>query len=289
MRNIDHMIKTKGDIIGILKRYPHGTSQKKVVGIMGCDRSAMLRSWSELLREGIVKKVAYGTFVLSGKNVTHFSLDQTHIPSVNLHALQLVFPIIEDNSTADKWDSINQKKNWKGYVKRIEGMTIQKNTKQVQVWLWSRDIKDIESITKLSISAAFKVGIFLHKMGVTVNMDEVSVNTKHVAIEHTELEKMIPKGTKVEVGLDRIAEKVFDKDKDESAKAWIDASPFKAIETNDIKYARDVLLMPQYIQATNQAMKELSSQNAWLAENIVSHRKVLQDLTDAIRELRDKK
>ena len=212
MRNIDHMIRTKDGIITIMERYPYGISQKKVIGIMGCNRSAMLKSWSQLKREGIIKGIGYGTFILSGNNVTHFSLGQTPIPSVNLHALQMVFPIVEDNSNPTQWDSENQKKNWKGYIKRIEGMTIQKNTKNVQVWLWSRDIKDIEAIQKLTISAAFRVGVLLHKMGVIVNMDEVSVNTKHVAIEKTELEKMIPKGTKVEIGLDRVAENVFEAD-----------------------------------------------------------------------------
>lgn len=291
-------------IIEIIKRYPHGISRKKALELVGSKESTLRRAWSELCHNGVIKKVGYGVFVLSENNLKNFtlsSLGMTQMPEINLHAFQMSFPIIQDNSKPEDWDNINQKNNWKGFVKRIEGITLQKNTKHVQAWLWAREIKDLKDIEKLAFSAKFKIATLLWKLGVLIDIDNVTTTTKHIAMKRTELEKMIPKGMKVEIELGRVAEKIFENDRNESAKAWLDSSPFIGVETNDIAYARDVLLMPEYIKATNAAMAQLSQQNAWLAENIKAHREVLQSinegqavqaitlkaLAEAVKELRD--
>lgn len=278
-------MRINDQIITIMKGYPHGVSQKKVIELTGQKRSAILRSWNKLRNDGIIAKKGYGTFVLNKSN----TLSPLGTPSIDLHALQMTFPIIIDNSQDDVWDEIRTSMGWKECQKRVGDLVIKKNTKQVQVWLTGRKIKDLGEIDKLAISSAFKVGVLLHRLGVTVNIDEVQVKTKHIAIEHTELEKMIPKGTTIQIGLDRFARKVFDNDRDEQAKAWIDSTPFKAIETNDAKYARDVLMIPLYIQQTNAALENMTPAIQWLTENILTHRQVLQEIRDAIRGLKDAK
>lgn len=285
MRNIKHTIQTKDSIINIMERYPHGVSQKKVISILGLRRSTMLRSWSELKREGILKGIGYGTFILTGKNVTDYSLGTT----IDLHALQLVYPIREDRSNDEIWDSIKTDMGWKECTKRLGSITIKKNTKQVQAWLTSQKIHSPEDVAKVSISLAFRIGILLHKLGVDVDMDNVAVKTKHISMKNTELEKMIPKGTKVEIHLGRSVEKVFENDTDEEAKAWIDDTPFKAIETNDIRYARDVLLMPQYIKEANIMISALTQQIKLHLAATQEWKDTAREIRDAIRELSDKK
>ena len=177
------------------------------------------------------------------------------------------------------WDTVNQKNGWIESIKREGKFVIKKNTKKVQVWLLPEDVKTPDDLNRLTHYACFEAATLLWRLGVVVDISKVAVNTKHISIEQSELDRMIPKGTNVTVKLNRTIEKIFENDKEEEAYAKIDDSPFKCIETNDVKYARDVLLMPEYIKATNRAMEGL-------VEHWNIHLPLMQKTDKGIDELR---
>jgi hypothetical protein len=277
-------------LISILKRYPYGISRKKVIELSSLKPSNLARSWQSLRNSGVIKKLGYGTFVLDENNLTQKSIGMPNTPKINLHALQIVFPILTDNSRPEHWDFVSAN-NQRSLIKRIDGLTIQKQTKCVQVWVWSQDIKSIKEIEQLAFSASFRAATYLYKMGVMVDIDKRSITNKHIAIEKSDLEKMIPKGTVTRVYLNREVEKIFNNDKGVEAYADIDDSPFKAIETNDIAYSQDVLMMPHYIKQTQEVLKGLVQH--WnthlpLLQSMSETQKVTQETMGAISEAVDR-
>jgi hypothetical protein len=108
-----------------------------------------------------------------------------------------------------------------------------------------------DEVEQIAHSLVFKVATYLWNAGIMVDIDHVKTNTKHVCIQKSELEEVFPPGTTVTVDLGKDVAKVFEADTPERAKAWTDNSPFRGVETNDLDYARDVLMMPQYIKAAN--------------------------------------
>jgi len=264
-------------IASVMQRFPHGISRKKVAEILNVKVSTITKAWSKARHNGLIKKVGYGTFVLTSekqKSVTDFSLGTT----IYLHALQLSFPIIEDHSQPENFDSINDMANWKGYIKRFEGFTIKKNVKTVQAWAWAKKLKGPEEIEQLAHSMVFHVATKLWKIGVMVDVDHVRTVTKHVALKKSELEQIFPKGTSVSVDLGRNVVTLFEDDRPEPARAWTDSSPFRCIETNDVDYARKVLLMPEL-------MTKIVEHQAIFSENLMKHLSVLDKMSETLDKI----
>lgn len=279
------------DVIGVMQRFPHGISKRKVAEILGIPISTMERSWNSARHRCLIKKLGYGTFVLTSekqKNLTDFSLGTRFGGAkVDLHALQLSFPIISDSSRSEDWDAQNDMANWKGYVKRFDGFTVKKNLKTVQAWAWARSISGPEEIQQLAHSLMFNVAVRLYKMGVMVDVDHVRTVTKHMAIQKPELERIFPKGVSVSVDLGRDVAKIFEDDKPEPAKAWTDASPWRGIETNDADYAEKLLRMPEYVAQLVTAHTTFTKSLALYNDNIRMHLTAIQDIRDGIRQLTD--
>lgn len=280
--NINHVVE-------VMQRFPRGISRKKVAELLGVKVTTLSRTWSRACHTGLIKQIGYGTFVLSNekqKSVTDFSVGLRKC-KIDLHALQLSFPIIDDQSKPEAWDKLIPMNNWTKGQKRIDGITIQKNTKVVQAWLWSQKIKSPQEIEQLAHSMVFKVATALWKIGVTVDIDHVQTVTKHVAIQKSELEEIYPKGTSVTVDLGRFAKKIFEDDKNEPAKAWTDDSPFRSIETNDVEYAKAVLQMPLHVERMSTAIASFADQSAEYAEEIREHRAAIKEIRETMAEMRD--
>lgn len=120
----------------------------------------------------------------------------------------------------------------------------------------------------------------LWKYGVSVDIDNVRIGEKHIAIRDDYLKKKVPEGTKVSVYLGRPQEKMFPADEDKPAKAWTDESPFRGVETNDVKYAENYLRTPERVE-------EILEIQLKHAKNIELHMKVLEEMSKTLKDIRD--
>jgi hypothetical protein len=277
-------------IIDILKRYPHGTSRKKVFELSGQKTSTMLRSWNKARHEGIIKRLGYGVFVLSEKNITHFSGDASLSPQINVHALQLSFPIIADNTDDAFWDKIN--KGFKNslvfykYINKPIGLTIQKNSKQVTIQIYARNVNTPEDIESLAFRAGYFAYYYLQKNGLDIDLFNVQKKHLDIAIKDTILKTVIPEKNKVEVMLGRDAKPFFPADKGEPAEAHYDSSPIPSIETNDVTYAERYLRTPEMVTQILEIQNNFALNLKYHLETLNNINKAIEKLTKAVEELR---
>lgn len=268
---------TKDRILNLLQKFPYGISRKKIAEQLGLNVSTMAYHWNKLLKQDRIKKIGWCLFTLGEK----FSVE----PTMNIHALQLSFPILKDESTPDFWDkAVPMPQGWTAYYKYIQapiGMTIQKNVKQVTIHVWARDIQKPEEIESLALRAAFYAWHYLkEKVKVEVDVFLVEKKTLELAIKDNNLKQIIGTKDKIEIALQRPAKAVFESDKPKEAKAWYDPTPVHSVETNDIEYAERYLRTPEMV-------REILDIQHGFSKNLESHLEVLKNINEGIRELRN--
>jgi len=147
--------------------------------------------------------------------------------------------------------------------------------------------ENIESSDLLShvFRDLYKAISYLYNIGIVVDLDSIKQVNQEYAFNHGYLDDVLrgrPKKARVE--LDRDARGLFNK-LDQKAKAWIDRSYGDLeIETNDLEYARRLLLMPEIIYNLDKKLAPILEE---LSNQIRLHLEVMQDIRDYIRELRD--
>lgn len=266
-----------------IKKYPYGISRKKVAEHLNLSMSTMASYWNKARKDGYFKKIGYGLFVLtkSGEE-TSAGVRRKDETLINVHAIQLAFPILEDNSQDSFWDKVNDKfKNskvmWK-YIQAPIGLTIQKNTKQVTVQIWSQEVENPEDIESLSMRAAIYVWMYLKDNGVIVDILQVNKKTVEIAIRNKQIEGIIPKGNTVRIDLGRDAKKIFKDDRKEPGQSWLCPTPKRSVETNDILYAQEYLRTPMMVHTILDIQERHS-------KNIELHLSVMKEMRDGLAKL----
>ncbi|RLG58993.1 hypothetical protein DRN87_06105 [Candidatus Geothermarchaeota archaeon] len=154
--------------------------------------------------------------------------------------------------------------------------------------------ENIESSDLLShvFRDLYKAISYLYNIGIVVDLDSIKQVNQEYAFNHGYLDDVLrgrPKKARVE--LDRDARGLFNK-LDQKAKAWIDRSYGDLeIETNDLEYARRLLLMPEIIYNLDKKLapilEELSNQIRLHLEVEERTLSTLEKLSRYIEELRD--
>ncbi|MBI3034426.1 hypothetical protein HYY72_04670 [Candidatus Woesearchaeota archaeon] len=154
----------------------------------------------------------------------------------NLHALHIKAPILEGASNF-KAGYESKLKGWnRGFLKFPElGITLANNNgKSISIYLWSREIYDPLEVPALCNRWVHAVCSLLKKEGIIIDYFGWQVKTLHIMIRQEELDKILSKGLKIEVALERTTQKISENDVPKEAKVWVDSSPYKGVETNDL-------------------------------------------------------
>lgn len=243
---------------------------------------------SSLKKKNLIKKIGYSVWVLTDEFITQKSEQvkkssiQSSRPKINLHALNIKFPILKGKIDEKEWEIKEKLRNWIPKYKKIDnlrGLTLKNNNnKSLTIFAKTRNIKNLEEITNL----AFKIRIFIYeyfkKQDIILDIFNCQTKNINIATEDKQAESMLKKGERFELDLQKKAEKIFKKDKIDG-KAWVDGSPFKfSAETNDMEWKREYLSMPFRI-ANNTYYLE------YMAKNQKSHAKLIKELSILINNL----
>lgn len=242
-----------------------------------------------------VKKVGYGTYEIINpkkfeqliEEVKNRSLGMSEKPKINLHALQIEIPILEDNSKDDIWDYESEMKNWLAKYKKIEhpiGLTLRKTPKNVILYLHKRNLENLSDMTPLLMKAVIFTYHYLLEKGIKLDILEAKSNNLHITISDKFLQNL-PKGTVIEVNLDKKPNQILEKDTLEEAKVWTDASPYRGVETNDIDYASKYLMMPEMVFKLQQSLPRLNESIEREIYNKQLHEAVLKDMREIMKQL----
>jgi len=142
--------------------------------------------------------------------------------------------------------------NWRPQFKRFLaplGFTMRNNhNKSVTVWLYSREISRNFNVEALAIKTVMFAYTTLKEKNVIIDMMEPKVKNLHISVKNDDLDKVFNKGETFEVLLNRPCSKIFKDDPEKEARAWTDESPYRGVETNDIKYKENLIMMPERIE-----------------------------------------
>ena len=269
---------TEDHILNLLMKYPYGVSRKKIAEQIGINVNTMAYHWNKLIKIGYIKKIGYCLFVRGEKTSVE--------PLMNVHAMQLVIPIIKDESVPSFWDKAIPMKGWTAYYKYVKtpiGFTIQKNTRNVQIQVWARNMDTPEQLESLLLRAGYYAQYYLREHAkVVVDLFNVEKKNVDIAFKDNDLKNIVGTKDKIEIELGRPTSKLFESDKPKEAKAWYDSSPTNVIETNDIEYAKRYLRTPEMVTTILETQERF-------AKNLELHLTVLQELRDAIKSLKEAK
>ena len=211
------------------------------------------------------------------------SLGTGRKPITNLHAFQINFPILEGKVEDSDWKIKERLKNWIPKYKGLTdlgGLTIKNNNnKSITVFAHARNLKDLTEVHNLAFKIrAFVADYFKKKHNVLLDVFDCQTKNLNLATQDKEAEDMISKGERFELDLNKLAEKIYKKDK-MKAKAWIDGSPFKfSAETNDLEWKRNYLRMPFMTRDIMQATH-------YIAKNYASHVKIVKQASNVLEKL----
>lgn len=265
---------------------------KSPYDVQGYTKQALSPYIRQLKAQNFIAKKGYGVWqvnkevkeILDGVDEVNISKPTADLkrlftrpqrPITNLHALQILIPILSGRIDDSKWSRGKGLRHWTPTqiaLKAPIAMKIQNNNhKSILVRVQSHDLNSLDEIDK----EAFKVRIFLHdyfkKQGVILDILNAVVKNMDIATEDKKIEPMRRKSDRFELDLGKKAEKTFEKD-NRDAKAWLDGSPFKnTAETNDKEWARAYLLMPFTVQKNSVDMKEYN-------ENLKLHVSVMKKI-----------
>jgi len=170
----------------------------------------------------------------------------------DLHALHIKIPIIEGKIIGDEWEIREKLNNWiPKYTewKEFKGVTIKNNNdKSISIYPHSRNFRNPSEVNQLCYRLVkYCTMYFKNKYSVLLDDELAEIKNMDLFTSDDFVKKVKPKGEKIKIGLNRKCEKIFPVD-NRDAKAWMDDSPKKGIETNDILYKKNYLMMPEYIK-----------------------------------------
>lgn len=232
-----------------------------------------LKYYTDYLKgNGYIKRIGYGTWEVKKDYVT----DEGR-PTSNLHALNIKFPILW-GKIKEEWQIGEKLNNWIVKYKDLDilgGLKLQNNNnKSITVYVKSRDIKNLNEIDNLAFKVRTYVYDFLKKKGVILDVFNCETKNINIQTEDKEAGKQLRKGEKFELNLNKRAEKIFPKD-NIAAKAWMDTSPSKGVETNDKEWKREYLSMPFRIRDMLMILPRVVDNLNYVAENYKSHVEVV--------------
>jgi len=132
------------------------------------------------------------------------------------------------------------------------------------------------------------MGEFFKKQGVTLDIFNCRVTNLNVATKDKEAEGMVRKGERIELDLNKKAEKIFKKDSID-AKAWIDNSPYPfSTETNDKEWKRAYLGMPFAILNMFKLMQIQTENTTLFSKHLKSHTKAIIELRKLAKNINNR-
>ena len=215
----------------------------------------------------------------------------------DLHALNIKLPIIEGEINLKAIGGYEQQmNNWMKSYRKLPGLqaTLQNNNnKSLNIHVWSRKIYDTLQIPALVHTYVMAVTQLMKNHAVLLDHMSFTVTTLHISIPDPVLDKIMNKGLKVEIALGRDAKKISEQDVTQQAKAWVDPSPFKCIETNDVEFWKNRIMMGEHmaqvangmtcvqdgIQQTRAQVSQIAEQSATTGQTMTQIRASMADLS----------
>jgi len=104
----------------------------------------------------------------------------------------------------------------------------------------------------------FNLASRLYKLGVLVEVDSLEQVNQEIAFPFPEYEKIVPKGLRFQKDLGRPADGLLGRNRLKNARVWIDRSrDVLEIESNDLKYIENLVLMPERIKSLQHMIESL--------------------------------
>jgi hypothetical protein len=215
-----------------------------------------------------------------------------------LHNLALKFPIMRDNQSA-KFDQKVEINNWiKEYVKISFpiGITIEKTTRSIIIYFHQFQTSQEMFLTDFFswvLKGIIYIDYYLEKQGIKVDLLNAEVIREHIANDEPEYNEKIDRKKTVEISLNRKARSILPPTFD--AKAWIDKSLGNVeIETNDMIYEEQLLMMPHNITRIIKEVQDLKPIFVDLMDSInleihnkKLHQKVLESMDMTLKKIQE--
>ena len=276
--------KNNKEIVRLLGLVSDGLYVSKIAKILGVNRSTISRKLKRLEAKDLIRKKKEGwltTYVLKrtgkkliatkscclfGQGVKQNQKESIYSSEASYHATRLKSRIL------------NNKSNLKGYH-RLTGMTLRITGSNVimdiEPVMLENDL-EFESNLSKHIESCFNVAYaYLLNRGLKLSRDYKHIY-QHVADEvHKEIDKRVLKHRVVKVSLARKSKGVTGAMKTD-AMAWGDKSRGSfEVESNDLEYKRDMIVMPQRVRELKEelallteAMKLQIESQSFLINNI---------------------
>ena len=295
-------------------------SLKEVSEFLGVSKQNINYYTRQLKKKNLILKKGYGVWEITeeGKNQLKFltksrqsknfsigtnktkKKDDKNIQNqgrdINLHALNIDTRIISGKINFKDIGGYLQKKfvNWQPSYKKIAkpiGLTWRNNNnKSISIFVWSRKIIELNDVYTLINRALIFTYQELLKHHVTIDIYDFTVKNMHIWVKDDEIDKVLNKGMKFEVLLNRGCAL----NSSQPAKAWADSSPFKGLESNDLQYMENYIKMPEYVKQSLVMLAGMTESNKELLEainleiqNKKLHMKVLNDISDTLKDMKN--
>ena len=186
----------------------------------------------------------------------------------------------------------NSFKNWLPQYKRIFsplGYTIRNNNnKSISIFLFSREIPRLYSLTPLITATIIHSHAILKEKGVIVDVLQAQTKNVHISVKNKDLDKVFNEGESFEVFLNRNCAKILSADEPREAKAWVDSSPYLGVETNDIQYKENLIMMPERVnRLTDDFYRFRKEALDPLTEQIKLHLEVQRETLKTLKKIQE--
>lgn len=210
----------------------------------------------------------------------------------NLHALNINVPILRGNLDLIKdFKGYTQSKfnNWlpqyKKFINPIGFTAKNNNNKSLDLQIWSRKLFNLDEIHQLILKTLIYTQHIFKEKEVIIDIFNAKTKTLHISIKDEDIDKVLNKGTKIEVFLNRNKAKILDKDKPKEAIVWTDASPFRGIESNDLQYIKNYIIMPERVDQMAKTMIDLKDSLNVFAEGMKQHMILIKELQNTAKSM----
>lgn len=278
-------------LYSILTRISKSQNQTQIARSLRVNKQNLTWYFSKLKKKGLILKQGYGVWGLTDKGLYVINKQvkvSTLGTTTNLHALNITIPIAEGSIDFKEHGGYHQMplNGWiPQYIKKSNiGITYKNNNnKSIAVQVWSRNIYNLAEVHGIVISAVLGACEFMKRRGALLDFSQAKVTSIHLSTRAEELDELLNKGEKIEVILNRQAEKMLPSDKDRNAKAWLDSSPWNGVETDDLEYKRNYLMMPERVAELTLQVRNIRG----YAEEIANHREAIVEMKETLRAIRE--
>jgi len=253
-----------------------GFSQKQIQEKLNLKKSTLHYRIKILEKEGYVTRIprtkpAFFDLTTEGKTAIYRLQvqklsDGLMESKVKVHNFKIYLPLRKDVSQGfwEKGKSWNVN-NWIKSHRKIQhlGMTVEKTPKAIIVCLKPLSIR-VEDIAGMVHNAVFSIAGYLQKNGIEVDTWGMRVSQQEYSVAQPIVKSLTDQGVTVHLDLGHPVQKIFEADPEKPAQAWIDASQGRPeIDTNDLRYAEDLVKMPrrivEIVEMTRGSMSTLHS------------------------------